>query len=64
MSGDLTNSITALTASSLASLRVTASSPANVARYLTRNEYDSFEELQTRTIPWSNMEINLPTKMN
>jgi len=38
MSGDLTNSITALTASSLASLRVNASSPANVARYLTRNE--------------------------
>jgi hypothetical protein len=64
MSGDLTNSITALTASSLASLRVNASSPANVARYLTRNEYDSFEELQTRTIPWSNMELNLPTQMN
>lgn len=37
MSGDLTNSMTALTASSFASLRVLASSSAKVAKYFTKN---------------------------
>ena len=49
MSGAFTNSTIVFTASSLASLKVYASSPENVAKYLVRNLKVSFGELKLET---------------
>lgn len=46
MSGVFTNSITARTASSLASATVCASSSEKVARYLVKNLKESLDELK------------------
>lgn len=48
MSGTLTNSTTARTASSLASLNAATSSPEKVAKYLVRNFNESFAMLEIR----------------
>lgn len=59
MSGDLTNSMTALTASSFASFRVLESSPVKVAKYLTKNVYESFVYLKNNQFKSQIVRIDL-----
>lgn len=65
MSGAFTNSTIVWTASSLASLKVYASSAEKVAKYLVRNLKDSFAELKiTNSMRISLLTVNLEKNLH